>query len=169
MAGQKILTHNGSGGFTEVVTPQAGGSGSENKVPSLDANGRFPMTMMPTGIGADASTMTAAGAIAAGDFVNVFDDTGTPKIRKADASALSTMAHGFVLASIADTETGTVYWEGSNTEVTGLTAGNHFLSETAGDATATAPTTSGAIVQSLGVATSATSINFEPQTPVLLA
>jgi hypothetical protein len=43
-----------------------------------------------------------------------------------------------------------------------------FLSTTAGLATTNPPTGSGKIVQRIGFATSATSINFQSLTPVLL-
>lgn len=169
MAGQKILTHDAAGGFQEIEATQSGGAPSANKVPALNAAGQLDITMMPTGVGSDTSVLPASGALAAGDFINVFDDAGTAKIRKADATSALTQAHGFVLDPIADLASGTVYWEGNNIAVTGQTPGNVFLSTTAGQATTTAPTVSTQIVQRIGVAISATQINFEPQLPIKLA
>lgn len=171
MAGEKFLKHNAAGGFTETEAVQAGGGGSEDKIPSLDAAGRLAASMMPTGIGADTASIVANGAIADGDFVNIYDNGGTVTCRVADASAIGTQAHGFVLAAVSDAAMATVYFEGENNGggVSGLTGGNVFLSETAGDATNTAPTTSGAIVQKLGVAIAATGVNVEIGTPILLA
>ena len=171
MAGEKFLKHDTAGGFTETVATQAGGAGNENKVPALDAAGRLDATMMPTGIGADTASIVANGALSAGDFVNIYDNAGTVTCRVADASALGTRAHGFVLSAVADAAMATVYFEGENNGagVSGMVGGDVFLSETAGKATATAPTTSAAIVQKLGVAISATGINVEIGTPVLLA
>lgn len=169
MAGELFLKHDGAGGFTETEAVQIGGVGNADKVPSLNASGTLDPTMMPTGIGADTATLEASGAIAAGDFVNIFDDGGTAKMRKADASSPTTAAHGFVLAAVADAATGTVYFEGNNTGVTGQTAGVTYLSTTAGLATSTAPSGSGEIVQRLGVAVAATVLNFESTTPVTLA
>ena len=63
----------------------------------------------------------------------------------------------------------TVYFEGTNTQVTGQTPGNVFLQTTAGTAGVTVPSGAGNVVQQLGVATSATSINFERGAPVVLA
>lgn len=169
MAGQKILTHDAAGGFTEVIAPQSGGAPSANKVPSLDGAGLIDVSMLPAGLGSDTASLPAAGALAAGDFVNVFNDAGTPRMRKADASALLTQAHGFVLLSVLDLATGTMYFQGNNTAVSGMTAGNVFLSITAGLASNTAPISATEIVQRIGVAISPTVINFEPQMPVLLA
>lgn len=169
MAGQKFIQHDTSGGLREIEATQIGGAPSADKIPSLDAAGRLAISMMPTGLGSDTAVLTASGSIAAGDFVNIFDNGGTPSIRKADANAVGTIAHGFVLEAIADGATGTVYFEGSNTAVTGQTVGNTFLSTTAGLATNTAPSGTGELVQKLGVAVSATQINFEPSTPILLA
>jgi hypothetical protein len=63
-----------------------------------------------------------------------------------------------------------VYFEGTNTQLTGLTGGAmYFLSTTAGGVTSTAPSASGNVVQKLGRALSATEINFEPSDPIVLA
>lgn len=169
MAGEKFLKHNGAGGFSETEAVQTGGAPSADKIPSLDAAGRLDISMMPTGIGADTAILVASGALAAGDFVNIFDDVGVFKVRKADASALGTIAHGFVLAAAADAGNATVYFEGSNTQVTGQTPGAVFLTTTAGIAGSTAPSGSGEVVQRLGVAVSATQINFEAASPIVLA
>lgn len=168
MPGQKILTQV-AGGLVEVETVQTGGGPSANLVPSLNAAGQLDVTMMPTGIGADTSVIEADGALAAGDFVNLYNDGGIPKVRKADATALATVAHGFVLDAVANAANATVYWEGTNTAVTGQTPGKVFLSTSAGLASTTAPAASANIVQCIGIATSATTINFEPAQPIVLA
>ena len=104
---------------------------------------------------------------AAGDLVNVYDDSGA-KCRKADATAKGKEASGFVLAAVTSGNNATIYFQGFDTEVTGLTPGVQFLSTTAGACTATAPSSSGNIVQKLGVATAATSMNFEAGNPIEL-
>lgn len=144
------------------------GAGDSGKVVALDGAGRIDSTMMPVGIGADTATITASEALAAGDFVNVWDSTGA-KVRKADATVAGKEAHGFVLSAVSNGNPATVYFEGANTGVTGQTPGRVFLAATAGLATATAPSGSGNVVQRIGFATSATSINFQSQTPVVLA
>ena len=124
---------------------------------------------MPTGIGADTASIASSENLAAGDLVNVWNDGGSPKVRKADATTSGKRAHGFVLSAVSSGANATVYFEGENTAVTGMTPGDVFLGTTAGRAQAAAPTASGQAVQRIGVATSATSVNFEPSQPIVLA
>lgn len=146
------------------------GAGDSGKVVALDAAGRIDTSMMPVGIGADTATITASEALAAGDLVNVWNDAGTPKVRKADASTAGKEAHGFVLAAVASSASATVYFEGTNTQMTGLTAGTQYLSAaTAGKTASTAPTAAGNVVQRVGMATSATAMNFQSGDPIVLA
>lgn len=149
---------------------ESGGATDANKVIAAGADGRISETVLPVGVGPDVAVIVASENLAAGDFVNIYDDAGTAKARKADASSLAKEAHGFVKASYLAAANATIYFEGPNTSVTGQTPGRVFLSTTPGLATDTAPTgTAGFIVQRLGVATSATAINFEAQTPFVLA
>jgi len=164
----KFLQHDSAGGFREVEATATGGAGQANKIPALDLSGRLDNTMMPTGIGAETSAIEAFGALAAGDFVNVFNDGGVAKVRKADASSGVSPANGFVLAAYLTGETATVYWGGLNNQVTGLTPGIHYLSTTPGASNHVAPSSTGNIVQRLGFAVSSTVINFQPQDPILL-
>ncbi len=164
----KLLTQTG-GVLQEVATATAGGAPNAAKVPELDNNGRLTADMMPTGIGADTSVIATSEALAAGDFVNIWDSSGA-KARKADGSAAGKHAHGFVLAAVASGANATVYFEGLNDQVTGLTPGDAFLSgATAGRAVSAAPTGTGKIVQRLGVALSATALNVEFGHPITLA
>lgn len=144
------------------------GAGDAGKIVQLDASGRLDVTVMPVGIGADTGSITTSEALAAGDFVNIWNSSGA-KARKADATVAGKEAHGFVLTAVASGAQATVYFEGTNTAVTGQTPGNAFLSTTAGRSAASAPTGSGNVVQQVGVAVSATSVNFERGTPVVLA
>lgn len=166
---QKFLQHDAAGGFREVEAAGAGGAGSANLIPALDVTGRLPTTMMPTGIGAETVAVEAYGALAAGDFVNIFNDNGVAKVRKADASSAVAPANGFVLEAFASGATATVYMGGLNSAVVGLTPGKAYLSTTPGQATSTPPTTAGNVVQRIGTIASATLVNFQPQDPILLA
>lgn len=159
---------NVSGSIAEVqpVTTSAG-AGDATKLAQLDGTGRFDSSVMPVGIAADTSVIQASEALAAGDFVNIHDVTSNFRVRKADAATAGKEAHGFVLAAVASGANATVFFEGTNTQVTSQTPGVKFLSaSTPGAATGTAPSGTGNIVQRLGVATSATTINFEAQTPI---
>lgn len=152
----------------EAKTVSAG-AGDSGRIPALDAAGKIDTSMMPTGIGADTKSIVASEALAAGDFVNIHDVAGSFRVRKADATTSGKSAHGFVLAAAASAANATVYFEGDNTAVTGLTAGTRFLATTAGGSTSTAPSGAGQVVQRVGIATSATSLNFEGGQPIVLA
>lgn len=144
------------------------GAADAGKIAQLDAGGRLSETMMPTGIGADTTVRVASEALAAGDFVNIWNDSGVGKVRKADATTAGKDAHGFVKTAVSSGANATVYFEGTNDQVTGQTPGPVYLSTTAGKSTTTAPSGSGNVVQRIGFATSATEVNFQAQTPVVL-
>lgn len=166
----KYLTNN-NGILQETTTAATGGIGDANKIPNLDANGKLTEAMLPTGVGRDVQIVPTSESLAAGDFVNIWDNGGTASVRKADATGAnaSKKAHGFVLQAYTHPASAEVYFEGTNTSVTGQTAGDVYLSASAGQATATAPTTSGYCVQKVGVAVSATAISFEASDPIVLA
>ena len=161
--------YNNAGTLTErEAKVTSAGAGDSGRVVALDAAGKLDNSMMPTGIGADTQVIVTSEALSAGDFVNIHNSTGA-KARKADATVSGKEAHGFVLSSVISGGNATVYFEGTNTAVTAQVPGNVFLATTAGGATATAPVASGNVVQRIGLATSATTINFEPQNPIVLA
>jgi len=143
------------------------GAGDSGKLPALDGTGKLHTSFMPTGIGADTAVVEASEALAAGDLVNIYNSSGA-KCRKADASTSGKEAHGFVLATVENEADATVYFEGSNAQVTGLTPGPQFLSTTPGLCAAAAPSGSGNVVQRVGFATDAASMNFQSQTPIVL-
>lgn len=152
------------------ATNTSAGAGDAGRTVILDAAGRISNTMMPTGIGADTTSILTSEALSAGDFVNIFNNAGTANVRKSDASTSGKYAHGFVLAGFGSGVSATVYFEGANTSVTGMTPGDVWMSATTpGLATATPPGTAGQVVQYLGIATSATSINVEFGRPIILA
>lgn len=158
-----------AGVFTEVKgIVISAGAGNDGDLVALDSTGRLDNSVMPVGIGADTAIIVTSEALAAGDFVNIWNSTGA-KARKADATTAGKEAHGFVLASVTSGGNATVFFEGTNTQVSSQTPGPVFLQTTAGTAGATVPSTAGNIVQSLGVAISATAINFERGTAVTLA
>lgn len=163
MAADKLVTV--SGGIPVVYTPATtGGGGDANKVPALDSNGQLTSAMMPSGIGASTETFTASETLAAGDFVNIWNDAGTLKARKADASSASAAkrADGFVIAGVSSAATATVYRDGFNNQLSGLTVGdNLYLSTTVpGGVQSTAPTTTGHLVQYIGKATSTSKVEY---------
>ena len=145
------------------------GASDAGKLVALDAAGRIDTTMMPTGIGADTASIVASEALSAGDLVNIYNNAGTANVRKADATVAGKEAHGFVLAAVSSSAAATVYFEGTNTQCTGLTPGNQFLATTAGKSAAAAPSAAGNVVQRVGFAVSATALNFQANDPIVLA
>ena len=168
MAAKKFLRLV-NGVLTEIFGVQtSAGAGNAGDLVSLDDSGRIDNSMMPVGIGADTAAITASETLAAGDWVNVWSSSGA-KVRKADATTAGKEAHGFVLAAVTSGNPATVYFEGTNTQVTGQTPGPVYLQTTAGTGGATIPSASGNVVQQIGVAVSATAVNFERSVPVTLA
>lgn len=145
------------------------GAGDAGKIPALDSGGKLDISLMPSGIGAATITVATSENLAAGDFVNLYNNGGTINARKADANA-NRVAHGFVLANVTSPANATVYYGDVNNQVSGLTVGaTYFLSETAGGVVTPAPTTAGSIVQRLGVAQSATELVVDiEETPLEL-
>lgn len=169
MAAKKFLRLI-NGVITEVFGVQtSAGAANAGDVPVLDDTGRIDNSMMPVGIGADTAVIAASESLGAGDWVNIWNDTGTAKVRKADATTAGKEVHGFVLSAVTSGNPATVYFEGTNTQVTGQTPGPVYLQTTAGAGGTTIPSASGNVVQQVGVAVSATAVNFERATPVVLA
>lgn len=122
------------------------------------------------GSGIDPELLPAGEALAAGDYVNLYLDAGTVKARKAGGSG-KYPAHGFVKAAVSAAATASVYpLSMTNDALSSLTAGTtYYLStSTAGQVQATAPATSGALRQELGVAISANEILHTNSLPVEL-
>jgi hypothetical protein len=165
----KLAALNASGVLDDTII-NATVTSSASKVVKLDASGKLDVTVMPTGIGADTAALVASEALAAGDLVNIWNSAGVANVRKADGSVSGKEAHGFVLSAFASAATATVYFEGTNTQCTGLTPGVQYLSgATAGKSAAAAPTGTGKVVQVVGFALSATSMNFQAELPIVLA
>lgn len=169
MPGKKAL-RLGTGGIEEfAATDSSAGAANAGDIVALDSSGKIAVNMLPTGLGPAVKSIVASEAITAPALVNIWNDGGTAKIRKADA-ATNKPANGFILASVAAAASADVYFEGEVTGLSGLTAGKVWLSATVpGGVQATIPTTSGHIAQSVGWATSATTIDFESGDPITRA
>lgn len=175
MANEKyaVLNTDGSLGETAAISTSAGAS-SAGKIGALDSTGKWDITMMPTGVGADTQSIVASEALAAGDFVNIYNNAGTRNCRKALATDNTKPAHGFVLSAVASSGTATVYVRGMNTAVAigSFVAADVnktiFLSTSvAGGVQSTIPASTGNIAQNLGtlIAVGATAtINFSADT-----
>jgi len=163
----KLAALNASGILDDSIVNSSATS-APDKVVKMDGSGRIALGVLPPGVGADVVSMTTSEIIASGDLINIWNNAGA-KVRKADATIAGKHAMGFVLVGGASGASVDVYFEGSNTAVTGATPGQVFLSTTAGASTNAAPSGTGNVVQRVGFATSATSVNFQAGTPITLA
>jgi hypothetical protein len=169
MAGNKYLSLNG-GVTTEVAASQTSGA---NVIVALDATGKLNQNMMPAGMGPEMESIMASEVIAGGDFVNKFNDSGTTKVRKADANSSVKEADGFSLTGAGSGNMCDVYALGGalNNQMSGMTKGaRQFLSDAnPGKTIEIAPVGTGKILQSLGRATSATELVPYYTEPIVLA
>lgn len=166
MAGNRFVRLN-AGQLKEEAAPAAStGTAQANCLVSTGSEGTIDPSFFPTGFGPEANTFVADGAIPAGAFVNIFDNAGVPSMRLADPTN-GRPADGFVMTAVADSASGTVFFEGINDQLSGLNTGTqYYLSDTPGDPTDStgAPVTggnAGDIVQQLGRSISPTAIYFE--------
>jgi hypothetical protein len=168
MAVHKVIQLGSNGSKSEYSgKASSAGAGDSGEFIIADASGKLDISFLPNGVGADAITATAGEALTAGDFVYF---TAGGSVMKADATSYAKRAMGYVLTSVANAGQATVYFDESNSALSGLTVGAvYFISATAGVATATAPTTSGQFSQALGFATSATTLHVNIQEPILRA
>lgn len=155
------------------ATVASAGAGNAGDVVALDAGGKLDLSVMPTGIGADVAVIEASESLDAGDYVNIYDNAGTPNVRKADASAANAaeIAHGFVKDNVTSGNDATVYFEGTNDDLTSLTPGaTYALSHTTPGGVvllSAATTTAGHALQIVGTAISTTAINTELGKPTI--
>jgi len=147
------------------------GAANDGDIVALDGTGKLDVSVLPVGVGPDIKILPVADltGLAAGDYVNIFDDGGTESVRLADNSN-GRPAHGFVKAAFADGASATVYFEGPNTDLSGLVSGRVYLG-TGGDVIQTPLepiADAGSIHQLLGVTVSATEVNTDIQDCVQL-
>jgi len=176
-ATQKFIQRYASGdGFQETTPATAGGAGNEGKIASLDTStGLLPVSMLPVGVGPDTVVVTAAVALTAGQFVNLYDASGTASARKADNTDATKPAHGFVLDSAAS-GTISVYMMGANNKVpvgafVAADVGKPVYLSSAGGVTLTRPTAAGSLDQQLGVIDAVgttVTINFTPRLSIVV-
>ena len=115
-------------------------------------------------------SVVASEALADGDLVNIWINTGVANVRKADGATTGKWADGYVLAAYASSATAVVYTKGVNTHMTCLTVGKQRVSTwTAGKTQSTMPATSGHTAQEVGFALTTTSMLFVPGIPIARA
>lgn len=170
MANKYVAIHPSAPGYIQVeATTTSAGAGDAGEIVALNGSGKVDITMMPSGVGTPTQSETAGENLSAGDFV-YYNTSDSNKIYKADADAIAKAAVGYVLSSASTSAAVTVYFEGINDQLTGLTKGlNYYVSATAGGVTTTKPSTPGQIVQHVGVAISTTAIAFKQTLPLEVA
>ena len=171
MATQKVKVVAASGLDSEY-TPLlvSAGAGSSGNIPALDGTGRLDSTFMPVGIGADTAAIVASETLTAGQWVNIWNNTGVKNVRKADSTDATKPCHGFVIAGYASSATATVYFAGLNTQIpigsfTITDLGAPVFLSTSGATTKTPPATTGNWLQQVGwvddVGATLVTVNFD--------
>lgn len=166
-----LATELATGDTIPLVNLKATVTPTADSIPVADGAGQIALGWMPSGVGPATKTVLTSENLAAGDMVNIYDNASTLNARKADADAIGTRCNGFVIASTTSGQNATVYLTPAKiTGLSGLTAGTqYFLSATAGGITATPPSGSAQITQSVGVATDTTELAWMPGQPIVRA
>lgn len=159
-----------NGKITQVeATVVSAGAGDAGEVVALDSNGKLDVSVLPVGLGPDVAVVLASENLGSGDYVNIYDNGGTPNVRLADNSN-GRDAHGFIKTPVTSGNNATIYFEGANDDLSGLTVGARYYLDTAGSVTATPPTIATATIsQFVGIAISATTINTDIDDCIILA
>jgi hypothetical protein len=147
------LIEEAEGVVASTGTPDA------NRLVSTGANGKIHPSVLPTGVGPDLLVAEATENLAAGSYVNIFNNGGTTGVRLADRTN-GRQADGFVKTAVTAGNLAEVFFEGPNDALSGLTIGARYFLSTLGQATATPPTGPG-LWQYLGRAISTTAINTD--------
>lgn len=134
---QRFLVREG--GITKQVEATAVSTGvtEAGLVPALGSDGRFDMSLMPTGLGTEAQILTASETLSAGVFVNIWSNGDEASVRLADA-AIGRPADGFVKQAVTLGSAAVVYpLDVVNSEMSGLTPGSEYWLGTLGGVTET--------------------------------
>jgi len=143
--------------------------GTDGTVLTADSTNALGVSYQtPSGGGATTIVLVASQNLAQGDCVNIFNSSGTPKVRKASATS-GFEAHGFTNAAVTSGNNCTVQLSGLNVYASGLTAGRVFLHTTDGLVSNTCPSASGQMGQEVGEAYASGSWSFAWKPGVLLA
>ena len=169
MANKYLALSSGRTAETEALVSSAG-AGDSGKIPALDTDGRLNISVMPSGFGSDAVTITNASneALTDGDFVYIDDTTGACA-KKADATTTAKEAIGYVKATTLAGDPAIVYFGGVASGQTVTIGTRYYLGTSAGAETSTPPSATGNVVQFLGMAISTTEIAFEPGEAITVA
>jgi hypothetical protein len=160
----KTFTPAGGWKLKEALVISAGAA-DVGKIPALNAAGEIDASMLPS-YDYDTSNVPSSENLVAGNLVNFWDDAGTTKARKADASSAAKRADGFILAGVTAPAVAAVFHDGVISGLVGLTPGaRYYLSASVPGGLAlesAVTTTTGHLVQFIGVARSTTELVYQP-------
>lgn len=167
MAAQKFLgwvETVGKKWLTAITT--SAGAGDAYKIPCVGADGKLHSSLLPS-LDADTTVAPASENLSAGDRVNLWWDTETLRVRRADASN-GRKADGYVAGAVTSGDSATVLHDGTQSGLSGLTPGAEYYlsSSTPGGivVVGSVTLTSGHLIQYVGKAKSPTELLFEPDT-----
>lgn len=151
-----------------IAISSSAGVGDADKIVSTNASGVIDATLLPSGVGAETVVLAASEDLAAKDQVNIWNDGGTLKVRKANATTTGKPADGYIDSAVTTGNNATVYRGlGTISGLTGLTLeADYFLSTSDGLITTTSPESNGNVSQYLGYAISTTELAYEPEKPI---
>jgi hypothetical protein len=161
MSGDLYLKNNAGRISEQAAVQTSSGVANAGNIAALDSSGHFDITLLPTSVGAETISLPASENLTAGNLVNIWSNAEVTSLRKADATTAGKEADGYVTANVTSGQNGTIYLEGVNAALTGLTIGIiYFLDTIAGGVTSTAPSASGNVNQTVGKATATGSLIF---------
>jgi len=155
-----------TGGSLSVQTTidASAGAGDAGKIPSTKADGTLDESLLP----ASAKPVSLTGTFGAtvGNSKVIYTDPADQKVKVATNTGLGTKAEGFVITGGATDAAATYYQRGRMTGLTGLTAGKTYYLGADGAVTDTEPTAG--VAQIVGIAASATEMDVQIGTAVLV-
>jgi len=173
MSTDVFLTVDPATGLKKQVQALAtsAGAGDANKITRTGADGKLHSSLMANGVEIQTKIYPSNGNIANGDFINIYDDSGTPTARKADATN-NRKAIGYVLEGNGNAPPAnvTVYMSGTNSAVTiaATESGKNVFLAAAGGFSASVPTPGATVIlQRLGIVSKANEIVFESDPEIL--
>jgi hypothetical protein len=165
----KFLTLTANGQAEKELPVVSAGSSSAGLGFATGPDGKWDISLMPTGIGPASVSVLASESLVAGNNVDIWNNAGVSNVRKADGSTSGKSADGFVTDNVASGAMATIFLSGRvNAHLSGMTPGaTQYLSTTVpGGVQETVPTGSGVTFQELGVAISETELAFQPKAPI---
>ena len=170
------LDDQGEKGYRESID-ESSGSDDTGKIVSTNSEGKIDSSFLEDGLGGPTRSpvMNAPEALSQGTMVEIHqilnrDGHEIQVIRKAD-NASKIKAHGYIKEDVENNAHVYVYFKGKVEGLSGLTPGKRvFLGEDGGVITTSLNpnTTTGKIVQPLGIASSDTTFEFHPGPPIEL-